>query len=137
MNSTYSNYSEYQISAKSDNFDFLSKFTQKGYPWSKTEKVNIIIEFCIFKLVRQPNFSLNRVCWFFWPNFSKKGYFQSKTEKVKHDYWIFNIWLCKGTKFQLQLRILIFWTKLVLKCYFQLKTVKENNTIKFCIFDFV
>ena len=30
---------------------FLIKFSQKGYFWSKTEKVNITIEFCIVKLV--------------------------------------------------------------------------------------
>ena len=34
-----------------NNFEFLDKFAQKGYFWSKTEKVNITIEFCIFKLV--------------------------------------------------------------------------------------
>ena len=29
---------------------FWTKFAQKGYFWSKTNKVNIIIEFCIFEL---------------------------------------------------------------------------------------
>ena len=29
--------------------DFLSKFPQKGYSRSKTEKVNITIELCIFE----------------------------------------------------------------------------------------
>ena len=30
---------------------FWTKFGQTGYFWSKTEKVNITIKFCIFKLV--------------------------------------------------------------------------------------
>ena len=38
---------------------FWTKFGQKGYFRSKTEKVNITIEFCIFELVQVPNFSLN------------------------------------------------------------------------------
>ena len=33
-----------------------TKFTQKGYFWSKTEKVNNIIEFCIFDLCQVPYF---------------------------------------------------------------------------------
>ena len=37
---------------------FWNKFTQKGYFKSKTEKVNITIEFCIFKLVQIWSFSL-------------------------------------------------------------------------------
>ena len=42
-----------------------SKFTQNGYSRSKTENVNITIEFCIFKLVYLPNFSLNWQFWYF------------------------------------------------------------------------
>ena len=30
--------------------NFWSKFTQKGYFWSKTDQVNMAIEFCIFEL---------------------------------------------------------------------------------------
>ena len=37
----------------------LTKFAQKRYFWSKTEKVNITIEFCIFELVWIPNLSLD------------------------------------------------------------------------------
>ena len=35
------------------------KFATKGYFQSKTEKVNIPTEFCIFKLFLVPNFNLN------------------------------------------------------------------------------
>ena len=35
---------------------FWTRFTQKRYFWSKTEKVNIIIEFCIFEFFWLSNF---------------------------------------------------------------------------------
>ena len=38
---------------------FLTKFTQKRCFQSKMEKTNIAIQFCIFKLVLVPIFSLN------------------------------------------------------------------------------
>ena len=41
----------------------------------KTEKVNITIKFCIFKLIQAPNLN-------FWTKFAQKGYFQSKMKKV-------------------------------------------------------
>ena len=53
---------------------FWTKFVQKGYFQSKTEKVNITIKFCIFKLVQVPNFSLHWQFWFFWTKFAQKGY---------------------------------------------------------------
>ena len=44
--------------------------------WSKTEKVNFIIKFCIFELVLVPNFSLN------WgPNLSKEDFCGLKQKK--------------------------------------------------------
>ena len=36
---------------------FWTKFAQKGYFLSKTEKVNTTIEFCIFELVYESNFT--------------------------------------------------------------------------------
>ena len=44
--------------------NFWTNFAQERYLWSKTEKLNIIIEFCSFKLVLAPNFSLNWKFWF-------------------------------------------------------------------------
>ena len=41
------------------NLIFWIKFAQKGYFWSKIEKVDITNEFCIFELGYLPNFSLN------------------------------------------------------------------------------
>ena len=39
---------------------FWTKFEQKEYIQSKTEKVNITIEFSIFELVYVPNFTSNK-----------------------------------------------------------------------------
>ena len=47
----------------------------------KTEKVNIIIDFCIFKLVLVPNFSLNWQFWDFWPDLRKKAFYGLKQKK--------------------------------------------------------
>ena len=49
------------------------KFVPKWYFQSKTENVNSTTQFCIFKLVLVPNFSLNWQFWFSGPNLPKKG----------------------------------------------------------------
>ena len=53
-------------------FIFWTKFAQKGYFQSKADAMNISIEFCIFKLVQVPNFTLNGQFWFFGTNFPTK-----------------------------------------------------------------
>ena len=60
--------------------NFLTKFPQERYLWSKTEKVNMIIEFPMFKLFLMPNFRLN---WQFWTRFAKKGFFWTR-----HNFYI-------------------------------------------------
>ena len=61
--------------------DFLSKFPQKGYSRSKTEKVNITIELCIFEFSLGTKFylKLNTAIELinFWTKCAQKGYFQS------------------------------------------------------------
>ena len=99
--------------------NFWTKFTQQRYLCSKTEKVDIIIEFCIFKLVLVPNFSLNWQFWFFWPDLPKKVF---SVENRKSQHGILHIWISLGTKFQLKLIVLSFWTKFTQKGYFQSKT---------------
>ena len=47
-------------------------FPKRVFPF-KNRKVNSTTEFCIFKLVLVPNFSLNWQFWFFGPNLPKKG----------------------------------------------------------------
>ena len=51
--------------------------------------MNIIIKFCIFKLVLVPNFSLNWQFWFFWPDLPKKGFSGLKQKKwTPHIFYI-------------------------------------------------
>ena len=53
---------------------FWTKFYKLGnYFQSKTDKIDTIIEFCIFELVFVSNFTLNRQFWIFAPNLSKKN----------------------------------------------------------------
>ena len=53
--------------------NFWTKFGQKGYFRSKTENLNITIEFWIFELVQLAGFSLNWQFRFFGPNLPKNG----------------------------------------------------------------
>ena len=52
---------------------FLTKPVQKGYFQSKMEKLNTTTEFCIFKLVIVPDFSLIWQFWYFGPNLPSEG----------------------------------------------------------------
>ena len=63
---------------------FWTKFAKKGYFRSKTERVNIMIEFCMFELFYVPNFSLNRQFWFFGPSLPKKGISTRKQKSEQH-----------------------------------------------------
>ena len=58
-----------------------TKFAQERYLWSKTEKLNIIFEFRLFKLVLVPDFSLNWQFSFFWPDLAKKNGFSGLKQK--------------------------------------------------------
>ena len=70
-------------------FDFLGQICPKSSFPSKTEKVYIIIEFYIFKLVLVLNFYLNWHLWFFWPDFSKKGFSSLKQKQwTPHIFYI-------------------------------------------------
>ena len=54
------------------NLNFGTKFAPNRFLWSKTEKVNITIKFCIFELVLGPNFSFSWKFVFFRANLPKK-----------------------------------------------------------------
>ena len=69
--------------------NFWTKFAQEIYLWTKTEKVNMINEFHIFKLVLLPNFSLNWQFWFFWRDLPKKGFSGLKQKRwTPHIFYI-------------------------------------------------
>ena len=70
--------------------NFWTKFAQERYLCSKTEKLDIIIEFRLFKLVLVPNFSLNWQFWFFLTRFTQKGFFSGLKQKkwTPHIFYI-------------------------------------------------
>ena len=60
---------------------FWTKFSQKEHFWSKTQNVNITIEFSIFEVIEVPNISLNWHLRFFGPNLHKKNIYGRKEKK--------------------------------------------------------
>ena len=60
-----------------------TRFALKDYFLSKTEEMNITIDFCLFELVLEPNFSLRWQFWFFGPELPKKGVSGQKKKKKK------------------------------------------------------
>ena len=86
----------------------------------ETEKVNILIELHILKLIS--NFTLIQQLWFFWVDLPKKGFYGLKQKKwtplifflidhiqIDHHHWILHIQSSLGSKFQRKLTILIFF----------------------------
>ena len=86
---------------------FWTKFAQKGYFQSKTEKINIAIEIWIFELVKVKHFSLKWHFWCFGPNFPKT-LFPVENKKSEHYHWFQDIRIRVGTKCPLKLTISIF-----------------------------
>ena len=116
---------------------FGPNLPKKDYFRSKTERVNIIIGFCIFELVLVLNLNLNWKFWFFCIKIYPKSLFPVENWESELHHWILHIWISVGTKFQLKQAILIFRTKFDQKGYFWSKLEKLNTTIEFCIFKLV
>ena len=78
LNFTHSDYSRYQVSAQTNNFDFWDiicpkSLFQKRYFLSKREKVDITIEFCKFELKLGAKFQHKlTILIFFGPNLPQK-----------------------------------------------------------------
>ena len=123
-------------------FNFWTKFIQKGYLQSKTEKLNITIEFRLSELFLVLKFSFNWQFWFFgpdlpqkvisflglvnehlywilhmhlkfWNQICPKRVFSVEREKSERHHWIQLIPINLGTKFQLNLTILIYGINLL------------------------
>ena len=86
-----------------------TKYAQKGIS-SQNWKSEVIIEFFIFKLALEPNFSSNWQFLFFGSNFPKNIY-PVENRKSEYHHRILHIWITPGTKFQSKLIILSFRTK--------------------------
>ena len=106
---------------------FWTKFDQKRYFRLKTEKVNHVIEFCIFKLVEVPNFSLSRQLWLFWDIFAPKKYLWHKTEKVNITIKFYIFQLVKESSFSLNWQFWFFGVNLTKKSISGLKRKSENH----------
>ena len=103
----------------------------------KTEKVNIIIEFRIFKLVSWYQISaLTDDFDFFWPGFSKKGFSGLKLKKLTPHifYIILQISLVRNLSSNWQFW---FFGPNLWKRYLQSKTKKVKITLELCIFELV
>ena len=61
---------------------FWTKFTQKKYFWSKTEKSEHNPLIVHIQISRGTKFHLKLKSLLFWTKFTQKGYFHWKTEKV-------------------------------------------------------
>ena len=81
LNSACSNYQGTKFQLRLKILFFWSKFVQKGYFWSKAEKVNPTMESSIFELVQRPNLAWNWQFWLFGPNLPKKGISSRKQKK--------------------------------------------------------
>ena len=107
---------------------FWTKFAQKGYFQSTSEKMNTTNKFCLFKSVYIPNFTLNCQFWFFGPNLAKEYLVKIGKKWTTYESHIFQI-----SRYQTSASRI----KFAPKGYFQSKTEKVNSTIKFCIFKLV
>ena len=107
---------------------FCTKFTQKGYFQSTSEKMSTTNKFCLFKSVYIPNFSLKWQFSFFGPNLGKEYLVKIGKKWTTYESHIFQI----SRNQTLASRI-----KFASKGYFQSKTEKVNSTTKFCIFKLV
>ena len=102
LNSRYSNYASYHISAWNDNFDFFDHIGPKRdqHYWILHIRISLSTKF--------PR-KLKTLA--FWKKFIQKWYiFPMKKRKSKNHHWIPDIGITEGTKFKLKLMILSFWT---------------------------
>ena len=116
--------------------DFLDKTC-----WSKTEKVNTTVEWCVYELVKVPNFSLNWQFWVFGPNLPTKGVLSRKqknwTSSMNSVYSIYSWYqtsgetdnfddldqTCPKNKFSVENRKQKNWTLAIEFCIFELVLV--------------
>ena len=91
---------------------------KKVFPVKKY-KGNIAAEFCIFELVKVPNFNLNLNIWFLEPNLLKKSTW-SKLEKSDQ--------LISSAYFKILVANFGFKDKIFPKRVFPAKTEKVNST---------
>ena len=93
---------------------FWTKFPQKVYLYSKTDKANITIEFSVIWIILSTKFQLKLTIMNFWTKFAQKGHFWLKKGRANIAmHWILHIWINLCIKFNLKLTILRFWQNLL------------------------
>ena len=108
---------------------------KKRYFKSKTEKVKIITEFCLFELAYVPNFILDKILND-GQNLMKRA-FPVKNRKCDQHHWILHSRVRLATKFQLKQPILIFRIKFAHEKYFWSTAEKLTSFTEFYIFELV
>ena len=106
---------------------FWTKFAQKGCSRSKTERVNITIEFNIFELLHVTNFNLNWQFWFFGTNLPKKGDSGWKQKKVNITIECYVFELVYVPNFSLNRQFLFFGPSSSKKSISSLKRIKLTH----------
>ena len=96
---------------------FLDQICPKRYFRSKTENMNVIITFRLFKLVLVPNFSLNWWLLFFWLDLPKKSFSGLKQKKWTpcFFYIILHIQIGLGRNFNSNWHFWFLWNKFTQK----------------------
>ena len=100
----------------------------------KNKKVDITMEFCIFELVKVPNFTLNN--FEFWDQICPKWVFLVKNRESEHRHWVLHISTRLGTIFYFK-QFWILGTNLPKMGISGQKQEKVNTTIEFCMFKLV
>ena len=108
---------------------FWTKFAQKRHSHSKSEKVNITIEFYILDLVYAPNFTLNKQFWNLEPNLPKKGISCQQMEKLNITIELCIFTLVLVPTFSLKWQFWFFEPNLLKKGIYGLKEKKSH----FCV----
>ena len=90
--------------------------------------MNTTTEFCVFELVKVPNFTLKWQIRFFGPNLAKEYLVRIGKKWTTYESHIFQISRNQTSASRI---------KFASKGYFQSKTEKLNSTMKFCIFKLV
>ena len=106
----------------------MTKFTQKGYFWSETEKVNIQFHWILdIRISLGTKFQLKLAILKFGTKFFQKWYFKVDTGENKHHHWILHIRIRIATKSHLQVTVFIFGPNLLKKGISGLK--QKNHSV--------
>ena len=117
-NSSYLNYSMFQISALTSNFDFLKQICHKKDTTFKNRKSEHYHWILPIRVRPSTNVQLKLTILVFWIKFAPKGFLSNQLY-----HWILHVQMSLGIKFHFEQTILSFWAK---KRMFNIKTKNMN-----------